>query len=191
MDYTDEVSNGAGYPGDEEFDVGQVIDTSNSMFSEDVTNLIITHCHGRVESDIEPEDTVNSVASQVAECEVLHKFFKKMCGDGSDFKHNRDQLKMRLSRLLQQEGLQKVTTDAGTFTDKPRLLSSIPAENLAIAYEWFRDNGYGGIIKETIHSKTLEATMREILAVGKEVPECVNIYFKPFVNVRLAVKTVI
>jgi hypothetical protein len=46
--------------------------------------------------------------------------------------------------------------------------------NVAAFYEWLRERGDGDIIQETVHHKTLQAFVKELLVAGEELPECIT-----------------
>jgi hypothetical protein len=52
---------------------------------------------------------------------------------------------------------------------------SIPQETKPAAYQWFRDNGLGDLITQTINGSTLAAFIRKRIKAGDEMPEGVKI----------------
>ena len=52
---------------------------------------------------------------------------------------------------------------------------TIPADTKPQAYEWFRDNGKGNLITETINGSTLAAFVRQAIKKGDDMPEGVKI----------------
>ena len=48
---------------------------------------------------------------------------------------------------------------------------SIPADQRESCYEWLRENGHGDIIQETVNSSTGKSWAKEMMKLGKPIPE--------------------
>jgi len=48
---------------------------------------------------------------------------------------------------------------------------SIPADQREPCYEWLRENGHGDIIQETVNSSTGKSWAKEMMKLGKPIPE--------------------
>lgn len=69
------------------------------------------------------------------------------------------------------EGVTSFTTDKFRVTRTARTFASIVAEDKEDAFEWLRENDYGGLIKETVNSSSLSAVAKELLENGRELPD--------------------
>lgn len=67
--------------------------------------------------------------------------------------------------VMRKEDIEKFTTSMGTVYIRNEEFAKIEDQEKAFAF--FRDQGAGDIIKETIHSKTLTATFKELREAGK------------------------
>ena len=61
---------------------------------------------------------------------------------------------------------------------------SIKKEDEDQWFAWLRKQGLGGIIKETIHHKTLQATVSEQLDKGTKFPDYVNVALIPTAELK-------
>ena len=59
------------------------------------------------------------------------------------------------------EGVDKLTTEHGTFSFRREIHASYDKDREQEVFEWFRRNEQGGLVKETIHPKTLSAWVAE------------------------------
>lgn len=83
-----------------------------------------------------------------------------------------DEIRLKLiPDLMNEEGIRTVTFDGiGRVQLAADLYVSIIG-NKEEAYEWMKDNGYGGVVVEYIHPSTLKATIKEGMKAGREFPE--------------------
>lgn len=54
-------------------------------------------------------------------------------------------------------------------------------------YQWLKEHGYGDLVKETVHSRTLSSFVKELMeedGLPQELAEIVNVHEKVSVNVR-------
>lgn len=77
------------------------------------------------------------------------------------------------------------------FYLKTETYVSSVAERKSELIEWLKDNGYGSIVQETVHPRTLSATVKELMEEnGDELPrdlaELVNVFEKTTVGLRKA-----
>ena len=85
-----------------------------------------------------------------------------------------DALRLNLiPTAMDEDGISNVTIDGiGRLGLTADIYASIPAAQRDEAWEWFRSNKLGDIIKETINSGTLKATLKSIMKKGElEIPE--------------------
>lgn len=89
----------------------------------------------------------------------------------------KDLLKYKtLPEAYDREGISTLTTaerDRVTITQSVR--ASILAENRDKAYEWFRANGHGSLIIETVNSSTLTAFVKAELEQNHDLPEVIKV----------------
>jgi len=83
-----------------------------------------------------------------------------------------DYLRINLiPELMADDDLSTITVDGvGRVSLTADIYSSVPSEKKEAAYEWLREHQLGDIIKETINSGTLKATIKALMKKGEEVP---------------------
>jgi hypothetical protein len=78
----------------------------------------------------------------------------------------------RLPDLMDEEGISNVTIDdVGRVTLTSDVYASIPAAKRQDAYDWFKNNGHGDLIKETVNAGTFKAFAKGCIKKGEELPE--------------------
>lgn len=93
--------------------------------------------------------------------------------------------KKTLPDLMAAEDMRTATFDGiGRIQLAADCYASIPADQQDTAFAWFRENNYGDLIKETVHSATLKAWAKEGLANGRELPEGV-FKIEPYVRASI------
>ena len=60
----------------------------------------------------------------------------------------------------------------------PRVFANVPAEKREEFHQWCKENGLADIVKESIHPKTLDATINGLLDVGNGgiLPEYIKLF---------------
>jgi hypothetical protein len=79
-------------------------------------------------------------------------------------------------------GVQSFRSGGISFTVGVRVFASV--ENAEAALPWLREHGLAGLIKETVHSGTLSAAVKELREQGEIIPEAIRIYEKPTLSIR-------
>jgi hypothetical protein len=72
---------------------------------------------------------------------------------------------------LDAEECKTFNTDDSRVTRTAKVYASIPGDKREAAYQWLRDNGYEGLIQETVNSSSLSGAAKEMMANGNELPE--------------------
>ena len=76
------------------------------------------------------------------------------------------------------------------FYLKTETYASAVSDRKAELIEWLKANGLGDIVQETVHSRTLSATIKEIMEESDELPDglegLINIHEKTTVGLRRA-----
>lgn len=67
-------------------------------------------------------------------------------------------------RLIEEEGLDKISVDGYTVYPQQEMRASISDE--VSAFQWLRDNNCGSIIREAVNNKTLVSTMKQLAESG-------------------------
>lgn len=62
------------------------------------------------------------------------------------------------------EGIGRISLSSGLY-------ASVKPDSKEKAYNFLRDTGHGDIVKETINTQTLAATVKAMMQKGEEVPE--------------------
>ncbi len=88
--------------------------------------------------------------------------------------------------LFETAGLQNIKLDDGvTIALRTDIRARIPADKREEAYEEFKRQGLDGLVKETIHPKTLESWVREYAGLnGVELPEWAQGYVEIYEQTR-------
>ncbi len=87
----------------------------------------------------------------------------------------------KIPTQMQALQLNSLTLDSGVkLSLKTEYFANISNENKENAYQWLRENGYGGLIKEVhkedIHGQTLKAFVKESYEKDIELPESIKVY---------------
>lgn len=98
----------------------------------------------------------------------------------------------RLAEAMTLEELQSFSRDGRLFYLKTETYVSPTAGARPRLIEWLKENGFGDIVQETVHHRTLSATVREMLDEDDELPDgleqLVNVFEKTTVGLRRAGK---
>lgn len=88
--------------------------------------------------------------------------------------------------MFETTGLQNLKLEGGvTIALRTDIRARIPADKREEAYEAFKENGLDGLVKETIHPKTLESWVREHAGInGVELPEWASGYVETYEQTR-------
>ena len=82
---------------------------------------------------------------------------------------------IRLARIpekMDEEGINTITLkDIGRLTLTSDVYAAIPSDKQEEAWEWLRENGHAGLIKETVHAGTLKAFAKAMLTKGEVLPD--------------------
>lgn len=62
-------------------------------------------------------------------------------------------------------------TESNRITRTSRVFASILGPMQEAAFAWLRKNNYDALIKETVNSSSLSAAAKELITLGKELPE--------------------
>lgn len=100
-----------------------------------------------------------------------------------------DQCEQALAEEMISQEVQNFNLDGRTFYLSTQVYASPKADRKYELYQWLKDNGYGDMVQETVHSRTLSAFVKELLDEGElppELAEMVNVYEKTVVGMRRA-----
>jgi hypothetical protein len=88
-------------------------------------------------------------------------------------KEKLNDLAEKVLEMFETTGLQNLKLDDGvTIALRTDIRARIPADKREEAYEEFKRQGFDGLVKETIHPKTLESWVREYAGInGVELPD--------------------
>lgn len=92
-----------------------------------------------------------------------------------------DILEGELVDLLIEEGKERTGSyeKIGAFTVmKPRAYATVPEEKREEAFKYLRSKKRGDLIVQRIMPGSISTYVKELLAEGKEVPECISYYLK-------------
>src|SRR5690606_20261911 len=96
----------------------------------------------------------------------------------------------QLAELMVSEEIQTFVRNGRTFYLRNEVYVSPVAERRDELIRWFKEHGLGDIVQETVHPRTLSATVKEMLEEDDELPEglseLINIFEKTTVGLRKA-----
>lgn len=72
---------------------------------------------------------------------------------------------------MDDEECKTFNTEDWRVTRLAKVFASIPGDKREGAYAWLRENGYEGMIQETVNSSSLSAAAKELIERGEELPE--------------------
>lgn len=112
----------------------------------------------------------------------------------SELKTKRDEIRADLVAEMTEEDLPEFAVELDgvnkRFALKTDQYANYLVEDEEAVFEAFRELGYDGIIKENIHSRTLNSTIKEITENGtKELPELLKPYIKVFEKPNISITT--
>lgn len=80
--------------------------------------------------------------------------------------------KIELPQRMESEGVENIAVaGAGRVHVQAEIEARIPAEQKDAAFQWLEDHGHGDLIKPTVHTMSLKALVKELLAASEEIPE--------------------
>lgn len=89
-------------------------------------------------------------------------------------------LDMALSDAMAEADVERFSRDGFTFYLHSRLFASPAGGQKEALYEQLKENGYGGLVVETVHANTLASFVKEQMDLhNDEVPD----WLKPYVTV--------
>lgn len=101
-----------------------------------------------------------------------------------------EQMERDLADMMVNEEMQSFDRQGYKFYLSTRTYASPKAERKDELFAWLKTNGYGDLVKETVHAMTLASFVKEQLEETDELPadlaDLVNVYDKTGVNVRRA-----
>lgn len=107
-----------------------------------------------------------------------------------ELKHKREELLNELVTEMQQEDLPEFSVEGigKRFALKTEQYASYLVADKYEVFDAFRQLGYDGIIKEDIHAKTLNSTIKELTENGtKELPLELQPYIKIFEKPKISI----
>ena len=102
-----------------------------------------------------------------------------------------EEVDRQLSELMLAEEIQSFVRSGRMFYLKTETYVSAVAERKPELIEWLKANGYGSIVQETVHPRTLSATVKELKEehedeLPPDLAELVNVFEKTTVGLRKA-----
>ena len=98
------------------------------------------------------------------------------------------QTEEQLVAQMVEEEMQNFTRNGRQFILNSKQRTSAKSGMQAELYAWLKKNGYGDLVKETVHAQTLDAFGRELTEELGALPETleplVNVYEKVTVQIR-------
>nr|PZN59543.1 MAG: hypothetical protein DIU58_17855 [Sphaerobacter thermophilus] len=101
-----------------------------------------------------------------------------------------EEVDRQLAELMLSEEIQSFVRSGRMFYLKTETYVSASADRKPELIQWLKDHGLGDIVQETVHPRTLSATLKEMLEENDELPpdlaELVNVFEKTTVSLRKA-----
>jgi len=83
-----------------------------------------------------------------------------------------DLRKVQLPEAMEAAGMESTRLpNIGTVSIRTDAYASIRGGQQDGAYQWMKDNGFGDLIKDFVHSSTLKAFLKEQFREGEDLPE--------------------
>ena len=99
-----------------------------------------------------------------------------------------EQVNEELSQIMVAEEMQNFSRAGSLFYLSTKTFASPVKGQHEELYNWLKQNGYGDLVKETVHHQSLTAFIKEMLEEEEELPEDlqdkVNVHEKTIVGVR-------
>lgn len=94
-------------------------------------------------------------------------------------------------RLIQRMGEEETSSFVRSgfkYYMSTRVFASPAAAEKYTLYSWLKENGYGDLVQETVHSNTLSSWVKEFINENGELPDdlksLVNVFEKVQINIR-------
>ena len=128
-------------------------------------------------------DSLKELIRQYVETEREKRMVEEELGE---IKNKLNTLADMVKEVFETMGLQNLKLENGvTIALRTDIRARIPADKREEAYEEFKRQGFDGLVKETIHPKTLESWVREYADInGVELPEWAAKYIEVYEQVR-------
>ena len=101
-----------------------------------------------------------------------------------------EEVDRQLSELMLAEEIQSFVRSGRMFYLRTETYASAVSDRKAELIEWLKEHGLGDIVQETVHSRTLSATIKELMEESDELPDglegLINIHEKTTVGLRRA-----
>ena len=101
-----------------------------------------------------------------------------------------ERVDQELAKAMVAEEIQNFVRGDKLYYLKTETYVSAAADRKPELIQWLKDHGLGDIVQETVHPRTLSATIREMLDESDELPpdlaELVNVFEKTTVGLRKA-----
>lgn len=119
---------------------------------------------------MEPFETDQSLMDLIVEFYKYYRLEKNLKAEMDAAREAKEGFEQALYDKFMEEGVQNMKTKLGTFYVRDEQYASIQPDKTEDFFEWLREGGNGDLIKETIHSRTLTAWVKE-QTDGKELEE--------------------
>ena len=117
-----------------------------------------------------PYEADQTIMDLIAEFHKFYSLEKKLKTEMDAAREAKEGFEQALYDKFMEEGVQNIKTKLGTFYVRDEPYASIQPGMTDDFFEWLREGGNGDLIKETIHSRTLTAFIKE-QTEGKELEE--------------------
>lgn len=87
---------------------------------------------------------------------------------------------------MENANIQNINVDNTTLYRKTNLYASISKANKTEGFEWLENNGYEDLIQSSVNARTLAATIKEFIATGGEIPDCISTTVKNTIGIKKA-----
>lgn len=97
-----------------------------------------------------------------------------------------DVAEAQLISVLKTKGLKSFKNEAGVnaIRREPLLRASVNKDNKPELFEWLRETGQGGMIKEEVHHGTLSSFIKELKKEKKNFPSFIKTYEEEKLTIR-------
>ena len=113
------------------------------------------------------------------------KDLEKLCKDEwQQTKNDREALEETIALSMDNAGMRSASSDTHTFYRRTDTYMSIRKEDKEAAHQWLITHGEGGIIQETVNSRTLTSTMKEYAENGGDIPDFIRVSVKNRVGLK-------
>lgn len=133
-------------------------------------------------------DATAKITKMAHELKALRDRKEQLEAELKEVNKKKDRLENNdLPREMEDQEITKVSIEnLGTLYLQSSVYAYINVEDREKANDWFKANGYGDIVKESVHHGTLKGWVREQLETGHDVPDFCNA--KPTLVARIRSK---